>query len=214
MLLLFHANIWCVLDLVDNFDCYYCIRSLNNFQYLNRFTFLFVSPTVVVLFGFPNIMLIILFIPMLLNWFLLLSRLPRNILGRGSPCGKGRDHPSRRAQPESGHFHTFSSFIISIGVRIFKAWCGRILLYVYTACLIRSSTWLKVSFPQSKSHPFLIVLFIRSANALCRGSPHCVMLMLICCAFNVSTYWFEQYWTPRSEWYNQPTDIYSVLSVK
>ena len=54
---------WCVLDLVDNFDCYYCIRSLNNFQYLNRFTFLFVSPTVVVLFGFPNIMLIILFIP-------------------------------------------------------------------------------------------------------------------------------------------------------
>ena len=140
---LYWNSLWCVLDLVDNFDCYYCIRSLNNFQYLNRFTFLFVRPTVVVPFGFPNIMLIILFIPMLLNWFLLLSRLPRNILGRGSPCGKGRDHPSRRAQPESGHFHTFSSFIISIGVRIFKAWCGRILLYVYTACLIRSSTWLK-----------------------------------------------------------------------
>lgn len=117
----------------------------------------------------------------------------KKLIGRGAPHGKGRDHPSRRAQPESGHFHTFSSFIISIGVRIFKAWCGRILLYVYTACLIRSSTWLKVSFPQSKSHPFLIVLFIRSANALCRGSPHCVMLMLICCAFNVSTYWFEQY---------------------
>ena len=84
---------WCVLDLVDNFDCYYCIRSLNNFQYLNRFTFLFVRPTVVVLFGFPNIMLIILFIPNVVELIFVIISFAKKYPWSGSAVRQGAGPP-------------------------------------------------------------------------------------------------------------------------
>ena len=87
------CHVCTVLDLVDNFDCYYCIRSLNNFQYLNRFTFLFVRPTVVVLFGFPNIMLIILFIPNVVELIFVIISFAKKYPWSGSAVRQGAGPP-------------------------------------------------------------------------------------------------------------------------
>lgn len=126
------------------------------------------------------------------------------------PSGKGRDHPV----PTSGYYAVNPpvSLTTSIGVLMFIPWWGRTWLYTYTASSMRLLTCSKLSSSQSNSQPFLMVLFILSANALCKGSPHCVILMLIWCSLSLSTYLFEQYWTPRSEWWIRVLMIYVIAS--
>ena len=68
------------------------------------------------------------------------------------------------------------------------------------AFFVRRRTCCRLLSSVLKSHPFLSVLFILSARALCNGSPLCVILICIPRDLSLSTYSLQQYCTPRSKW--------------